>query len=282
MFSLIVSVVSLALAVASLSAVSYHGGDVLTKGKTQAQIAEATADIEHMQLAVNMYQMTNGGLPDKVATLVPTYLSSLPKSFVTPATASFTAIAASQLPGLTVADKQSMCDAVNVKLGLQFTTPLCSSISNSFAGCCTDVGAAATASAGGGSSSGSGSTGNATPASNSVKTIASIIGASEVPTAMCRDVGSAWQNIVSCDVACSHVDHGVGPYHITGTDGAGHFVCAPVDTSSGMPPTTVWPISALSCASGYTLNATSTSCDANPTCPSGYTLSADGQTCTSN
>lgn len=79
MFSLIITIVSIALVVALVAATMYHGGDTLTQGRTQADAAAFVAGAQQVGGAAVMYQAMESAAPVDAAALVTgNYLSSLP------------------------------------------------------------------------------------------------------------------------------------------------------------------------------------------------------------
>lgn len=79
MFSLIITIVSIALVVAVVAATMYHGGDTLTQGRAKADAAAFVSGAQQVSGAAVMYQSLESTAPADAATLVTSkYLSSLP------------------------------------------------------------------------------------------------------------------------------------------------------------------------------------------------------------
>lgn len=138
MFSLIITVISLALVVALVAATLYHGGsDVLAKGKQESEVTRAINDMNQVNSAVHAYRAREGKEPASLLDLVPTDLRTLPAGW------------GLDLPGrvafeasmLTVGDdavKLASCKAINARKGLSGDPPTCASIDASFSGCCVN------------------------------------------------------------------------------------------------------------------------------------------------
>ena len=81
MFSLIITIVSIALVVALVAATMYHGGDVLTQGRVQADAAALVAGAQQITGATAMFEALESAPPADVAALVTAdYLSSQPSA----------------------------------------------------------------------------------------------------------------------------------------------------------------------------------------------------------
>lgn len=79
MFSLIITIVSIALVVALVAATMYHGGDTLTQGRVTADAAAFVSGAQQVGGAATMYLSLEGSSPANVAALVTTsYLASVP------------------------------------------------------------------------------------------------------------------------------------------------------------------------------------------------------------
>ena len=77
MFSLIITVVSIALVVALVAATLYHG-DGADKGKDQAKAAGLMAQAQQIESARIAYSANTGAAVANLDDLVPSYLRSLP------------------------------------------------------------------------------------------------------------------------------------------------------------------------------------------------------------
>jgi len=85
MFSLIITIISIALVVALVAATMYHGGDVLTEGRTEADAAAFVAGAQQISGAAAMYLALEGqaatgidGAADSATLVGKSYLSSVP------------------------------------------------------------------------------------------------------------------------------------------------------------------------------------------------------------
>lgn len=79
MFSLIITIVSIALVVALVAATMYHGGDTLTQGRTTADAAAFVSGAQQVGGAAVMYLSLEGEAAATVADLVTAkYLASEP------------------------------------------------------------------------------------------------------------------------------------------------------------------------------------------------------------
>lgn len=79
MFSLIITIVSIALVVALVAATMYHGGDTLTQGRTTAEAAAFVSGAQQVGGAAVMYLSLEGAASADVAALVTgKYLASNP------------------------------------------------------------------------------------------------------------------------------------------------------------------------------------------------------------
>lgn len=138
MFSLIISISAIVLVVVLTLATFYYGGDVLTDGKKQAGAATLISQSQQIVGAVEMYYADNpSGSVSTIADLHPNYLKSTPEGWDISASVLPTA------PGYVAypitgddANKLSICEEVNKKLGITGAIPLCSAIPENFAGCC--------------------------------------------------------------------------------------------------------------------------------------------------
>ena len=70
MFSLIITIVSIALVVALVAATMYHGGDTLTQGRSTAKAAEYVAGAQQIAGAFTMHQALTGATASNTGELV--------------------------------------------------------------------------------------------------------------------------------------------------------------------------------------------------------------------
>jgi hypothetical protein len=81
MFSLIITIVSIALVVALVAATMYHGGDTLTQGRTTADAAAFVSGAQQVAGGATMFLSLEGAAPADVAALVTKkYIASVPNT----------------------------------------------------------------------------------------------------------------------------------------------------------------------------------------------------------
>lgn len=135
MFSLIISIVAIALVVALIIATMFHGGDIMSKGSFETQVAQHINDMNQISAAATAYNVMNGVQPTKLSQLVPSYLATIPDGWSPDA--GLTGFEASKLTTGTAATQLSVCQAINERMGFSDTTPPdCTSIPQNFNGCC--------------------------------------------------------------------------------------------------------------------------------------------------
>lgn len=79
MFSLIITIISIALVVALVAATMYHGGDVLSEGRSEADAAGLVAGAQQITGAAAMHLALEGQAAADIDALVTAkYLSSVP------------------------------------------------------------------------------------------------------------------------------------------------------------------------------------------------------------
>lgn len=143
MFSLIITIVAIALVVALLIAVTHYGGsETLTKGKQEAEVARSLNELMQIKAALTQYHADTGDYAKTLSDLAPSYLASIPKGWGVEVP-SQVAFESSQLLLGTEEQKLESCTQINTKLGIAGSPPSCADISDDFAGCCV-VPAAAT------------------------------------------------------------------------------------------------------------------------------------------
>lgn len=138
MFSLIITVISVALVVALIVSMMYHGGDVYDKGQVEARAAQSVNEVSQIQAAMVSYNANTGEQVPNIATLAPDYLKTVPTGWGSTSLPSQTAFEASLLNQGSDAANLAVCEQVNVKLGKTATPPLCSEIASDYAGCCVE------------------------------------------------------------------------------------------------------------------------------------------------
>lgn len=136
MFSLIITVIAVALVVALVVVMMYHGGaDTMSKGKQEAEIAQSLNELQQIKAALTQYHADTGNDATSLQDLVPNYLSSVPTGWGVEVP-SQVAFESSRLLTGDEATKRSSCQAINERLGMTGTPPNCSDISADFSGCC--------------------------------------------------------------------------------------------------------------------------------------------------
>ncbi|MBU9200005.1 hypothetical protein KTD31_01130 [Burkholderia multivorans] len=136
MFSLIITIVAVALIVALVVMVMYHGGsDTLDKGKQQAEIAASLSQLQQIKAALTAYRADTGTDATGLQDLVPKYLSSIPPGWGVDVP-SQVAFESTQLLQGTEAQKADSCQQINAKLGITGAPPSCADIDANFTGCC--------------------------------------------------------------------------------------------------------------------------------------------------
>lgn len=139
MFNLIISIIAIVLVVVLTLATMYHGGDTVTRGREEAEVAQAVNEIGQIKAALTAYQAHEGSVPESMNDLLPGYLSSAPAGWglETPNTLMFEA---RNFKYGTVEDNRNACNEVNNKLGHSYATPpACDSLEKGFYGCCESV-----------------------------------------------------------------------------------------------------------------------------------------------
>lgn len=120
MFSLIITIVSIALVVALVAATMYHGGDTLTQGRTTADAAAFVSGAQQVGGAAVMYLSLEGDAAASVADLVTAkYLASEPVVKGSALTLD-TNTAGQNIVSSTVASAE-VCAAINKAAGIDET-----------------------------------------------------------------------------------------------------------------------------------------------------------------
>lgn len=136
MFSLIITVIAVALVVALVVVMMYHGGaDTMSKGKQEAEIAQFLNELQQIKAALTQYHADTGNDATSLQDLVPKYLSSVPTGWGVEVP-SQVAFESSRLLTGDEPTKRSSCQAINERLGMKGTPPNCSDIAADFSGCC--------------------------------------------------------------------------------------------------------------------------------------------------
>jgi hypothetical protein len=129
MFSLIITIISIALVAALAIATLYYGGSAFTEGNTRATASAIVNQAQQIGGAATLYSVQNAMHPADVDALEGAYLSSLPTPpagttgpwalyTTTTAVDGIDGVRVVQLPTVASAD---VCEAINVQAGA--TTP---------------------------------------------------------------------------------------------------------------------------------------------------------------
>jgi hypothetical protein len=136
MFSLIITIVSIALVVALVAALMYHGGsDTMTKGKQEAEIARSLNELGQIKAALTAYHADTGTYATSIQDLAPKYLSSIPAGWGVEVP-SQVAFESSRLLQGSETQKLDSCTKINKQLGITAAPPSCADIDANFSGCC--------------------------------------------------------------------------------------------------------------------------------------------------
>jgi hypothetical protein len=136
MFTLIITIVAVALIVALVAATMYHGGtDTMTKGKQQAEVAKSLNELGQINAALTAYHADTGNNATSLDDLVPKYLSSIPQGWGVEVP-SQVAFESTQLLTGSESQKLDSCTQINQHLGITGAPPSCADIDAGFTGCC--------------------------------------------------------------------------------------------------------------------------------------------------
>jgi hypothetical protein len=136
MFSLIITIVAIALVVALVAATMYHGGaDTLTKGKQEAEIGRSLNELGQIKAALTAYHADTGKYATSLQDLAPQYLASIPSGWGVEVP-SQVAFESSRLLQGTEEQKADSCREINKRLGIESEPPSCADIDSNFSGCC--------------------------------------------------------------------------------------------------------------------------------------------------
>lgn len=91
MFSLIITIISVALVAALALATLYYGGEAFNRGRAQAQVAKVKNQAQQLLAASVLYKLNHGRYPLAVADMVPEYLETIPVAQVSAVSAAFAA-----------------------------------------------------------------------------------------------------------------------------------------------------------------------------------------------
>ena len=123
MFSLIITIVSIALVVALVAATMYHGGDTLTQGRVTADAAAFVSGAQQVGGAATMYLSLEGSAPADVAALVTkSYLASAPVVKGTALTLGTESINSKTVNTVeSTVDSAAVCQQINKAAGITAT-----------------------------------------------------------------------------------------------------------------------------------------------------------------
>lgn len=137
MFSLIVIIVAIALALGLMIFTMYHGGsETFQEGHREARAAQAVNELQQIKAAQVAYKLDKGTDAGTLTDLVPSYLATVPDGWGLDVP-SLVAFDAQQLTSGTD-NNLIICKQVNAKLGMDPAAdpPACDSLSPDFTGCC--------------------------------------------------------------------------------------------------------------------------------------------------
>lgn len=112
MFSLIISIIAIALVIVLAGASLYYGGDAFNKGTAKGEAARYINEAQQIQAAVTLYKVENGGAAPDLST----DLSVLDGTYLTGATqlsAKWTSDINADILTSAVAPTQEVCDEIN-------------------------------------------------------------------------------------------------------------------------------------------------------------------------
>lgn len=142
MFNIIISIIAIVLVVVLTVATMYHGGDTVTRGREEAEIAQAVNEIGQIKAALTAYNANEGEQAQSMADLMPGYLSSAPAGWGMETPGNLIFEARSFRYG-TVEENRNACHEVNVKMGMKYAypeeMPKCDNLPANFYGCCESV-----------------------------------------------------------------------------------------------------------------------------------------------
>jgi hypothetical protein len=136
MFSLIITIIAVALVVLLVVATMYHGGsDTMSKGKQEAEIARSLNELSQIKAALTAYHADTGAYATSLTDLTPHYLASIPSGWGVEVP-SQVAFESSRLLQGNEAQKLDSCTKINKQLGITTAPPSCADIDAGFSGCC--------------------------------------------------------------------------------------------------------------------------------------------------
>jgi hypothetical protein len=137
MFSLIITIVSIALVVALVAATMYHGGDTLTQGRTTADAAAFVTGAQQVAGGATMFLSLEGAAPADVAALVTKkYIASVPNTKSATPLALGKNVALTSIVTAPVTDA-AVCTQINKNVGITTTPVVEADFANKPYGCVT-------------------------------------------------------------------------------------------------------------------------------------------------
>lgn len=134
MFSLIITIISIALVAALAVATLFYGGSVFSSQGEKARYAQVMNEVNQVQSALAMRKVDFAGPPSSLGDLIPRYMTALPKGWDAGERDGYLTLALSDLAVET-------CLRVNDELGVENPAgepPVCPASSSAvFTGCCT-------------------------------------------------------------------------------------------------------------------------------------------------
>lgn len=148
MFSLIITIVSIALVVALVAATMYYGSDVADKGRSEATVAQSLNELAQVKAALTSYHAQTGQHAPNLQALVPDYMTSVPEGWGVdlPSPTAIKFESTRVLQAGTPEDRLRICNGINQRLGLYTkhpelagAPPSCDDttvVNSTFSGCC--------------------------------------------------------------------------------------------------------------------------------------------------
>jgi hypothetical protein len=120
MFSLIITVVAIALVVALVATTMYHGGDTLSQGRITADAAAVIAGAQQIGGAALVYRSLESATAESVQVLLDAkYVASVPRAKGTPFVLELLGRGTKALPMVTsTLDSVEVCTQINKSAGL--------------------------------------------------------------------------------------------------------------------------------------------------------------------
>lgn len=139
MFGIIIAIIAIVLIVLVIVVTGHYGGDVFTRGNEEAGVAKTMNELSQIKAAVTAHIAHEGDEPDSVESLVPKYLSSVPKGWGVEGTglATLTTFESTRVQRETEAEELRACMDINRRLNKDLTEPpSCTGLPKNFSGCC--------------------------------------------------------------------------------------------------------------------------------------------------